>query len=73
MVDVGRGGGVLVSRFRLRGRDLQRRTYSASPVNRVGLSGVQAGESGVRSRGSLSSEMMTAAQYAPLLKTSVWV
>lgn len=45
---------------------LQRRTYSARPVNSVGLSGVHAGESGERPMGMLSKVMITAAQYAPL-------
>lgn len=41
---------------------LQRRTYSARPVKRLGPSGVHAGDSGERSSGRLSKEMITAAQ-----------
>jgi len=46
--------------------DLHLRTYSGNPVKSVGWSGVQAGDSLVRSRGRFRSVMTTAAQYAPL-------
>lgn len=41
---------------------LHRRTYSARPVNRPVWPAEHAGESGDKSRGRLSSEMMTDAQ-----------
>ena len=46
--------------------DSHRCIHSARPLNRLVCPAAHAGESAARSRGSWSSEIMTAAQYAPL-------